>query len=72
MPPGLSHAMIFYTSGAIVSELVPGHVPYADKYGIWTRGANLRFKPLLDQYWRPYIRGTGTFEEAAAKLVEGR
>jgi hypothetical protein len=72
VPAGLSHAMIFYTSGEIVSELIPGHVPYADKYGIWTRGANPRYKPLLDRYWRPYIRGTGTFEEAAAKLVEGR
>jgi hypothetical protein len=72
VPAGLSHAMIFYTSGEIVSELVPGHVPYADKYGIWTRGANPRFKPLLDQYWRPYVRGAGTFEQAAAKLVEAR
>lgn len=72
VPAGLSHAMIFYTAGEIVSVLIPGHVPYADQYGIWTRGANLRFKPLLDRYWRPYIRGTGTFEEAAAKLVEGR
>jgi hypothetical protein len=30
------------------------------------------FKPLLDRYWRPYIRGAGTFDEAAAKLVEAR
>jgi len=72
VPGGLSHAMIFYTSGAIVSELIPGHVPYADKSGIWTRGANPTLKPLLDRYWRPYIRGSGTFEEAAAKLVEAR
>ena len=72
VPGGLSHAMIFYTSGAIVSELIPGHVPYADKSGIWTRGANPALKALLDRYWRPYIRGSGTFEEAAAKLVDAR
>ena len=72
VPGGLSHAMIFYTAGAIVSELIPGHVPYADANGIWTRGANPPLKPLLDRYWRPYIRGTGSFEEAAARLVEGR
>jgi hypothetical protein len=72
VPGGLSHAMIFYTSGAIVSELIPGHAPYADKSGIWTRGANPALKPLLDRYWRPYIRGTGTFEEAAAKLLDAR
>jgi hypothetical protein len=29
-------------------------------------------KPLLDQYWRPYLRGSGTFEDAATKLVEAQ
>jgi hypothetical protein len=72
VPPQLSHALIFYTSGEIVAELVPGHVPYAIKYGLWNPGRLGRFKPLLDQYWRPYLRGAGTFEEAAAKLVEAR
>jgi hypothetical protein len=72
VPAGLSHAMIFYTAGEIVSELIPGHVQYADQSGIWTRGAYPQLKVLLDRYWRPYIRGTGTFEAAAAKLVEGR
>ena len=31
LPSLLSHALIFYTSGEIVSELVPGHVGYAGK-----------------------------------------
>jgi hypothetical protein len=72
VPANLSHALIFYTSGELVAEAVPGHIPYAVKFGLWNRGALLDFKPLLDQYWRPYIRGTGSFEEAAAKLVEAR
>jgi hypothetical protein len=72
LPGLLSHALIFYTSGELVAEAVPGHVPYAVKFGLWNQQGLGAFKPLLDQYWRPYIRGTGTFEEAAAKLVEGR
>src|SRR5207244_1335546 len=72
LPAQLSHALIFYTSGEITSELIPGHAPYAVKNGLWNRQGLAPFKPLLDRYWRPYIRGTGTFEEAAAKLVEAR
>ena len=68
--PQLSHALIFYTSGEIVAELAPGHEPYAVKNGLWNRSTLAPLKPLLDKYWRPYIRGAGTFEEAAAKLVE--
>jgi hypothetical protein len=72
LPSLLSHALIFYTSGELVTEAVPGHVPYAVKFGLWNQQGLGAFKPLLDQYWRPYIRGSGTFEEAAGKLVEGR
>jgi hypothetical protein len=72
VPDLLSHALIFYTSGALVAEAVPGHVPYAVKFGLWSRGGLDAFKPLLDRYWLPYIRGAGTFEEAAAKLVDAR
>jgi hypothetical protein len=42
------------------------------KNGLWNQRGLGAFKSLLDQYWRPYIRGSGTFEEAAAKLVELR
>jgi hypothetical protein len=72
LPSLLSHALIFYTSGELVAEAAPGHVPYAVKFGLWNRQGLGAFKPLLDRYWQPYIRGAGTFEEAAAKLVEGR
>ena len=64
LDPQLSHALIFYTSGEIVAGLVPGHVPYAVKNGLWNQGGLGVFKPLLDQYWRPYIRGSGTFEKS--------
>jgi hypothetical protein len=68
VPRSLSHAMIFYTSGAIVGALVPGHVPYADKFGVWARGMS-ELKALLDKYWLPYLQGTGTFDEAIAATI---
>jgi hypothetical protein len=72
MPGQLSHALIFYTTGELVKEVFPDHVPYAVKYGLWERGGFRGMKPLLDQYWRPYLRGSGTFEDAATKLVEAQ
>jgi hypothetical protein len=68
VPRLLSHAMIFYTSGTIVAELVPGHVPYATKFGVWDRGMRT-LKPLLDAYWRPYIQGSAAFDDAIAAIL---
>jgi len=68
VPRQLSHALIFYTSGEIVAEIIPGHVPYATKYGVWDRGMS-DLKALLDKYWRPYIRGSATFDEAIASIL---
>ena len=68
VPRSLSHALIFYTSGEIVLELIPGHVPYATRFGVWDRGMS-DLKPLLDTYWRPYVRGTVTFDEAIAAIL---
>lgn len=70
VPRLLSHAMIFYTSGEIVAEIVPGHEPYAIKAGVWNRGMS-DLKPLLDTYWRPYLRGTATFDEAITRIITG-
>lgn len=68
VPRLLSHAMIFYTSGAIIAELVPGHVPYAIKYNVWSRGMSA-LKPLLDTHWQRYISGSATFDEAVAAIL---
>jgi hypothetical protein len=69
VPGLLSHALIFYTSGELVTEVFPDHVPYAVEYGLWNQRGLGAFKPLLDQYWRPYIRGTGTFDEPIAAIL---
>lgn len=66
VPDTLTHALIWYTTGTVVSELVPGHVPYAEKYGLWNRGGLTQLKPLLDKHWRPYLQGNGTFDQAVA------
>jgi hypothetical protein len=36
---------------------------------LWTQRGLGALTPLLDKYWRPYIRGTGTFDEAIAAIV---
>jgi hypothetical protein len=69
VPALLSHALVFFTSGELVTEVAPDHVPYAVKFGLWNQRGLGAFKPLLDQYWRPYIRGGGTFEDAIAAIL---
>jgi hypothetical protein len=43
-------------------------VPSAEKVGIWNRGMG-QFKAPLDRHWRPYLRGTSTFDEAIAAML---
>jgi hypothetical protein len=68
VPNLLSHAMIFYTTGEIVKEAIPGHVPLGEKAGVWNRGLR-PMKPLLERYWLPYMRGTTTFDAAIAAIL---
>ncbi len=69
VPDGLSHMLIFYTSGVITSDLIADHIPYAVHYGIWNRGNFGGMKEVFDTYWLPYLRGTGTFEQGIAALL---
>jgi hypothetical protein len=54
-PPRLFHALIFFTAGDAVRRAVPTHVPYADAHGL--RSAFAQSKPLIDEFWRPYLDG---------------
>ena len=66
---GLTHAMIFYTAGEAVRRAVPGHVPYAEKNGVWARGQE-PLRSALDAAWRPWLDGKVTSsEQAIADLV---
>lgn len=64
----LSHAMIFYTTGEAMKTVVPGHVPYAEIAGIW-KGRMGVFKPALDKFWKPYLDGKLSLDEALVGLM---
>jgi hypothetical protein len=68
VPPGLSHAMIFFTAGDAVKRVIPGHVPAADALGVWGRGFQ-SMKAPIEEIWKPYLDGRGTRDEALAALV---
>jgi hypothetical protein len=69
VPEGLSHALIFFTAGQAVRSVFPEHTPYADKFGVWERGFG-RFKPALEQIWKPYLEGRGSRDDAFAELIK--
>jgi hypothetical protein len=69
VPRGLSHALIFFTAGEAVRRVIPGHVPYAEKFGVWQRGM-MQFKAPIEQTWKPYLDGKGTRDEAFLELIK--
>ncbi|HSS21287.1 MAG TPA: hypothetical protein VLL54_14530 [Pyrinomonadaceae bacterium] len=69
VPRDLSHALIFFTAGEAVRSVVPGHVPYAEKFGVWGRGL-APLKTAIEEIWKPYLEGQGTRDEALAELVK--
>jgi hypothetical protein len=72
IPPGLSHAMIFYTAADAVRREIPGHAGYAEANGMWASGSFAPFKPALDRAWLPWLDGKTTREAAIAALVAAR
>jgi hypothetical protein len=68
LPPGVSHALIFFTAGYAVRRIAPDHVPYADANGVWQRGMQ-SLRAAAEEAWQPYLDGHGTRDEALAALV---
>lgn len=69
-PRNLWHALIFYSAGEAVKHMIPSHVPYAVKNGMWTRGGGISgMRPALDAAWRPWLMGRTTFDEAMTALL---
>jgi hypothetical protein len=75
----LWHTLLFYTSGVELGRLLPApdqisFMPYAYKYGLYTRGAWPRYYRVLLTDWKPYLEGNTTFQAAmdgmAAHLEE--
>ena len=65
----LWHEVLFYTSGELVAESVPGYIPYADKNGLWTRAWPGPDHALIEQDWKPHMHGTVSLPAALTKLV---
>jgi hypothetical protein len=69
VPRGLSHALIFFTTGEAVRTVFPEHIPYGIKAGVWQRGME-PFKPAIEEVWKAYLDGHGTRDEAFAELIK--
>ena len=69
-PRGLSHSLIFFTAGEAVRRVAPGHVPYAEKFGVWQRGLG-PMKVALEEIWKPYLDGHGTRDEPLLNSLIG-
>jgi hypothetical protein len=70
VPDALTHAMIFYTAGEATRRVIPGHVPYAERGGMWTQARMAPFRAALDRHWKPYLDGQGTLASALAALLK--
>lgn len=70
VPDGLTHAMIWFTAGEAVRQVIPSHVPIAEAGGIWKRQPNATLRPAIEAAWAPFVKGKGTRDEALAELVK--
>jgi hypothetical protein len=69
-PRDPTHPFIFYTAGELTRSLMPGHVPFAESAGIWTRNPDYaRLLPLLRVHWQAYLDGRTSMEEALRAIV---
>lgn len=68
---GATHAFIFYTAGEVTRRTVgTGHVPYAERYGLWATGRGLAsYHAALREHWQPFLDGHTSFEQAIAAFV---
>jgi hypothetical protein len=70
LTPELSHVLLFYTTGEILSGLIPAHIPYAERFGIWSRNSETkRLEEILTGAWKPYLAGSASFDNALDDLV---
>ena len=70
VPSRMKHLVLFHTVGALIEEAVPAHVPYAERFGIWTRRPQAeRYRDALVAHWQPYLDGRRALGDAVAALV---
>lgn len=66
----LWHEVLFYTSGELVRQRVPGYVPYADQNGLWKRAWTGSDRALIERDWKPHMNGSDELQQSLTKLVE--
>jgi hypothetical protein len=50
--------------------LIPAHIPYAERFGIWSRNSETkRLDEILTDSWKPYLAGSRSFDNALDDLV---
>ena len=69
-PHDPTHPFIFYTAGDVTRRFFPGHVPYAEANGLWSRVPDFAHAlPLLRRYWQPYLDGRTSLSEALLEIA---
>jgi len=53
-----------------VKSVIPNHVGYAERGGMWKQKGLGSFKAGLDAHWKPYLDGTGTLDAALIGLLK--
>lgn len=66
----LWHEVLFYTSGELVRQRVPGYVPYADQNGLWKRAFTGSDRALIERDWKPHMNGSEERQQSLTRLVE--
>lgn len=67
--PDLWHEILFYATGKIAADTMPGYEPYADRHGLWGRAFSERDRRAIARHLDPYIAGETTLDEALTALV---
>lgn len=64
----LWHGILFYSTGHLVQRRIPGHVPFAIKYGLYSRNWKA-FGPVLEKAWTPYLERRTSLDVALQDVV---
>jgi len=70
--PGITHALIWYTSAAAIKSVIPNHVGYAESLDMWKTEPIVNFKAGIDTYWKPYLDGKLTLDEALIGVLKSQ
>jgi hypothetical protein len=80
IPRDLWHAVLFYTTGEAVKNVMKqrvadgdglagaGYTPYAVREGLYTRGWT-NYLRVIEKFWKPYLDGQADFSDAIARMV---